>query len=124
QCVRDVCLLEHCLRADRGHSVAPTSPASPSPANGATATNTNVTLAWSSISAQSYDVYFGSTSSPGLSASNLTNSSVSMGSLASGTTYYWQVVAKNNVGATPGPVWSFTTTATTTTKGVAKGRKK
>ena len=109
-----------------GISVAPTSPASPSPADGATATNTNVTLAWSSISAQTYDVYFGTTSSPGLSASNLTNSSVSMGSLASGTTYYWQVVAKNNIGATPGPVWSFTTktTSTTTGKGVAKGRKK
>jgi len=31
--------------------------------------------------------------------------------LANSTTYFWQIVAHNSVGATTGPVWSFTTSA-------------
>jgi len=36
------------------------------------------------------------------------------GPLDSGTTYYWQVVAQNAWGQVAGPVWSFTTTSSST----------
>lgn len=88
-------------------ALAPPAPASPSPADGATDENQNVTLRWSCSGAQSYDVYFGST----LYASNLTTPSLSISSLLAGTNYRWSVIAKNNAGATPGPAWSFTTRA-------------
>src|SRR5262249_42246182 len=31
------------------------------------------------------------------------------GTLNNGTTFYWQIVARNSGGTTTGPVWSFTT---------------
>jgi hypothetical protein len=31
------------------------------------------------------------------------------GALGAGTTYYWQITARNSVGTTTGPIWSFTT---------------
>ena len=35
------------------------------------------------------------------------------GTLLAGTTYYWQVTSIDGIGANPGPVWSFTTAAST-----------
>jgi hypothetical protein len=29
--------------------------------------------------------------------------------MAAGTTYYWQVTARNSAGANAGPIWSFST---------------
>ena len=91
---------------------APAAPSRPSPTNGATA-NGSVTLSWGATAgAQGYDVYFGTSSAPGLRASNVTSTSQSAGSLNAGTTYYWMVVAKNSVGSTASPLWSFTTKST------------
>jgi Matrixin len=85
----------------------PATPSNPSPANGASGVSINPTLSWSSSGAQSYDVYINGS----LYGSNLTTRSVPLSSLVYAGTYYWNVVAKNGAGSTPGPGWSFTTTA-------------
>ena len=91
---------------------APTAPFSPAPANGATGVGTNATLTWSTTGATSYDVNFGTSNPPPQVVSGISTASYSPTSLANGTTYFWQVVARNSGGATTGPVWSFTTATT------------
>ena len=94
-------------------SAAPAAPVNPSPANAAGSTSTNGTLTWTGDSkATSYDVYFDTSSNP-LFAGNTASASFSAGSLQSGTTYYWRVVAKNSSGSTSSATWSFTTQAAT-----------
>jgi len=91
---------------------APAAPSSPSPTNGATV-NGSVTLSWGAAAgAQGYDVYFGTSSAPALRASNVASTSLNVGSLNAGTTYYWMVVAKNTIGSATGPLWTFTTKST------------
>jgi hypothetical protein len=81
-----------------------------SPVNGATVSGSSVTLQWASSSgATTYDVYFGTASSPPL-VGNQTGTTRSV-SVSSGSTYYWRVVAKNSSGQTSAPAsgaWSFT----------------
>jgi sugar lactone lactonase YvrE len=58
-----------------------------------------------------YDLYRG-TSAENMSvlAQNIAATNYSMNSAGSGTTYYWQIIAKDNRGMqTPGPVWRFST---------------
>ncbi len=87
-------------------------PSSPAPANGATGVPTNPTLSWTgSDGATSYDVYFGTSSTPPL-LSNTTTASFAPGALSLGIAYYWRVVAKNSSGTNSSPVWSFTTSTT------------
>ena len=99
----------------------PDTPKTPSPATGATGVSTTVTLKWyGGPWAHLYDVYFGTTSSPPLVASDLalgpSDSSTKMQSyqvpvtLTGGTTYYWRIVAKTMALQTKtSAVWSFTT---------------
>jgi hypothetical protein len=88
----------------------PSVPGSPSPAAGATGVATNSTLSWSSAGASSYDVKFGTTNTPPQVATGQAAASYAP-ALAASTTYFWQIVAHNGVGATTGPLWSFTTAA-------------
>lgn len=70
-----------------------------SPGNGQSlATTSSVTLSWgTSANATSYDVYFGTSSNPGLLA---TQSSTSRSvSVTPGQTYFWKVVAKVSCGS-------------------------
>jgi hypothetical protein len=85
-------------------------PSNPSPANGATGVPTNPTLTWSGVSnADSYDVYFGTSSNPPY-VGRTTTASYSLSGLSYGTLYYWRIVGKNNCSnSTSSPVWSFTT---------------
>ncbi len=88
----------------------PATPTGPSPANGATNV-TATTVSWAaSAGAVSYDVYFGTSSTPPLKT-NTSATSASVGKLGAGVTHYWRVVAKNSAGNTSGPTWSFTTKA-------------
>ena len=89
----------------------PATPSSPAPADGAT-TGTSVTLSWTAAGAQTYDVRFGTSSTPPLVSTDRGTASYTPATLANSTTYYWQIVAKNADGTTTGPVWSFTTQAT------------
>jgi hypothetical protein len=89
---------------------APAAPSLSSPANGATSVSTSAALAWSSASgATSYDVYFGTSSSPSY-VTNTGSLTYSPG-MTNGTTYYWKIVARNSTGTTSSSTWSFTTVA-------------
>ena len=52
-------------------------------------------LTWSATGATSYDVTIGTTNPPTTGVSGLTSGSYTP-ALAAGTTYYWQVVARNS----------------------------
>ena len=82
------------------------------PANGAVGVSWAPTLTWTASSgAISYDVKFGSSFPPPL-VTNITATSYSPGTLTPGTTYYWQVVARNSGGLGASATWSFTTQLT------------
>src|SRR5580700_2869848 len=87
----------------------PAAPTLSYPENGLAAVPTTTTLTWqTAIGATSYDVYFGT--SPSLAfVKNVTTSSYTPATLAPGTTYYWQVVARNSVGTTGSAISTFTT---------------
>jgi hypothetical protein len=90
----------------------PATPTYLSPANGATNVNINDNLDWSAAArASSYDVYFGTDSTP--DAGEFQGSTASsfwfLPALNNNTTYYWQIVARNSAGTTAGAVWSFRT---------------
>jgi hypothetical protein len=87
----------------------PSTPSSPSPVSGASNLTGTMALAWTASGATSYDVAFGTANPPAMVASNLSAASYAASSLAAGTTYYWQVIAKNAGGSTAGPVWSLST---------------
>jgi formylglycine-generating enzyme required for sulfatase activity len=90
-------------------------PSNPSPANAATDVSTSPTFTWSysdSIGEPiTYDVFFGTSNPPTAQiAAGQSAASLACTGLASSTTYYWKVNAKNIWhGSTTGPVWSFTT---------------
>jgi hypothetical protein len=54
-------------------------------------------------------VRLGTSSNPPLVASNLTSATYTPAALATNTTYFWQVVARNAAGTATSPIWSFTT---------------
>ena len=88
---------------------APSAPVLDSPKNAATGVSRTPTLTWSvSAGAVSYDVYFGTTSSPGF-VENTGGRSYDPGKLTAGKTYYWRIVAQNSAGSNSSAVWSFTT---------------
>jgi len=85
------------------------------PGNGATAISIDQDLSWGGGDSQcatlsaTYDVHFGTSSPPPFDHNNGSSKTWDPGTLANRTTYYWQIVAKDANGSTPGPVWSFTT---------------
>ncbi len=82
----------------------------PNPADGSTDVSTMSSLSWEQVSgAFSYDVYFGTSSTPEF-VENVTNISFTPASMEAFTTYYWKVVPKNPAGeATSCSTWFFTT---------------
>src|SRR4051812_6564504 len=87
----------------------PTAPISATPTVGATGVSATAALTWSSTGATSYDLWLGASNPPPLVATGLAAGNYAPAKMANGTTYYWQVVARNAAGSTPGPVSSFTT---------------
>jgi hypothetical protein len=73
--------------------------------------STSLTLSWSAAGATSYDVHFGTVNPPPMVSDDQSSPSFDVSGLGDGVTYYWQVVARNDAGSTPGPVWQFTTEA-------------
>lgn len=89
----------------------PAAPASPSPPDAATGVAISTAVAWaSSANATTYDVAFGTTTTPPMVSSNQTAASYDPpGDLSHATTYFWRVTAKGPGGSTEGPLWTFTT---------------
>jgi hypothetical protein len=80
-----------------------------SPSNAASDQSIEVDLDWEdAANAESYDVYFGTTSPPPL-AGNVLISEYDPGSLAYEQTYFWQVKAKNFCSDYTSAEWSFDT---------------
>lgn len=90
---------------------APATPSGPVPSDGLDFVPTTSDLIWDAVAgADTYDVYLGTSPSPGLVSSaqpgRLYNPPAD---LSGSTTYYWKIVATNTDGSTTGPVWSFIT---------------
>jgi hypothetical protein len=89
---------------------APGTFGNPSPANGATNQPLTLTLSWQASSgAERYQVFLGLSPNAMSLAATVSSPRTAISGLASHTTYYWKVTAKNACGDKPGPVWSFTT---------------
>jgi parallel beta-helix repeat protein len=93
----------------------PNVPSNPSPPNNATAVPLNIDLSWSGGDPDvgdtvTYDVYFGTSTSPLLVLDDQLGTTYDPGTLAYNTTCYWKIVATDSHGATTeGPLWDFTT---------------
>lgn len=99
--------------ADLLHLQSPDIPSTPYPSNNATAISVQTKLSWASdLSAKQYDVYLWKSSEPRPATPtvmNLVKSEFPLPtSLTYSTQYSWQVVARNNLLKTIGPVWTFT----------------
>src|SRR5207245_9299779 len=77
--------------------------------NGAVSVTVAPTLSWQSAGATTFDLRFSASNPPAVFATGLTRLYYEASGLSGGTTYFWQVIAKNAAGSTAGPVWSFTT---------------
>jgi hypothetical protein len=92
----------------------PTTPHTPTPGNSSTDTSLTPTLSWLGGDPDNdnvtYDVYFGTTTSPVKIETNQTETNYHPTSLTYNTTYYWMIVAwdEHNTSAA-GPLWKFTT---------------
>jgi hypothetical protein len=97
----------------------PDIPSDPSPQDEAVDVNLDISVSWSCSDPDGdelvYDVYFeANDNTPDIKVSDDQNVNIfNTDTLQINTTYYWQIIAKDEHGAsTPGPVWSFTTRAT------------
>jgi hypothetical protein len=90
-------------------------PSDPEPDDSSMDIDIEANLSWTggdpdSEDTVTYDVYFGTTSSPPKVISNQSTTLYYTDKLENNTIYYWKIVAYDNHGAmTSGPIWSFTT---------------
>jgi len=98
-------------------NLPPYQPSTPNPANGATNIPVNNDLSWvggdpNPGDTVTYDVYFGTSSTPPKVGYNQSASSYDPGTLNYLTTYFWKIVAWDSYGeSTAGSLWTFTTKA-------------
>jgi len=99
-----------------GENTPPYKPHSPIPDNGETSVNITTTdLYWLGGDPDpgdyaTYDVYFGTNTTPPLVSPNQTTNTYDLGTLSYETTYYWRIICWDTHNATTqGDLWSFTT---------------
>ena len=110
--------VDEAVGAEPGSGVnnPPEIPRYPYPSNEAVDVMVNEDLSWTGGDPDgdtvTYDIYFGTTTSPAKIASNHTSDTYDPGQMMNLTTYYWQIIAWDEHGeSTIGPIWSFTTRA-------------
>jgi hypothetical protein len=97
------------------HNQAPAIPTNPVPADDAAEVGIEATLSWSGGADPdqdliTFDIHFGTANPPHLVATQSGVGYDPFGDLDHGTRYYWQLVVRDEEGATTrGPVWSFLT---------------
>jgi len=93
----------------------PYEPSNPDPINGSYNVNINVNLSWTGGDPDpgdtlTYDVYFGNNSPPPKVVDNQTNTVFDPGTLEINSTYYWRIIAWDDIGwFTKSPLWLFST---------------
>jgi hypothetical protein len=93
----------------------PYTPADPNPDDDGNDVNINIIISWTGgdpdpNDSVTYDVYFGTSSSPPLVKSDHNTVTYNPGVLNFNTWYYWKIVARDSHGKTSsGPVWKFLT---------------
>jgi hypothetical protein len=92
----------------------PNQPGNPNPINNSDGLPLNTILSWTCTDPNSdpltYDVRFGTSSTPPIVSHNQTITTYNPGPLSYGTTYYWRIIAWDlNSGPRAGPLWQFTT---------------
>jgi len=110
-------------------NLVPEAPSDPSPGDSASSRVPSLTLRWQASDPNQgdslvFDVYLGTTPTPGLVSSGVAENAYTPGNLSFGTVYYWQVVARDLDSAeTAGPVWQFSTMAQVTVTEPAAGAR-
>ncbi len=92
----------------------PNEPFNPEPQNGAIDVDIDADLSWSCNDPDgdnlTYNVYFGNSSPPPLVSLNQEETTYDPGTMEYDTTYFWQIIAKDeNSATTESPIWSFIT---------------
>lgn len=92
----------------------PAVPSNPTPSDAATDVARDAILMWSSSDPDSdtltYDVYVSTVNPPTTLVSTAqSDTTYAPGTLSGNMTYYWRVIAKDGMGQTASPVWSFKT---------------
>jgi hypothetical protein len=93
----------------------PNTPSNPSPSNHATSIPTSADLSWSGGDPDAgdvvtYDVYFGTSTTPPLVRNDQLGTTYDPGTLSFDTRYYWKIVATDSHGASvEGAIWDFAT---------------
>jgi len=93
-----------------GYYATPGTPSNPDPSDGTIGVSIDADLDWPvCVNADSYDVYFGTSSNPPY-AGNTNISSYSISPLSYNAHYYWKIIAKNDCGnSASSAVWDFIT---------------
>ena len=104
----------HVWTSEENHP--PDKPSNPSPANGSTGVEINVTLSWQCSDPDgdnlTYDVYLGTSDDPPKVSSNQSATTYNLSNLQYSTTYYWKIVAWDEHGEkNESELWTFVTEA-------------
>ena len=92
----------------------PDKASSPNPSNNSTNISTNTTLSWTGNDPDgdslTYNIYFGTSSTPPLKTTNQSSRFYNPGNLLSDTWYYWKIETKDAYDiTTEGDIWKFKT---------------
>ena len=93
----------------------PNIPSNPTPTNASTNISINTNISWTGGDPDpedtvTYDIYFGTSTTPPKIISNQTNLTYTPGTLTYNTLYHWRIIAwDNHSTSTTGPLWHFMT---------------